>query len=311
MYGDGVNMAARIESLATAGQIVVSEEVYRLIRNRSDYDPQSIGQHSLKGVDKPVTLYVLVRPGETVAVPESALAGAAEAAAARPPERMSASHRKAVALGIAASVVGFTLLSVFVASTITVAGGSREESEEGGDPPAAVATDQQSSPPEDAGGQVSEPLPDVGRLADPITGGGDGGTATQTTPVDDPRLQQPGVSPTTVAETPDEGVVDEAPHNGLLVIVYGDGPGPRLVEGSILRSLRIRREVRVMDASSVALIRGDEAAVRSALEGDFASLATFGRRRGVEFMIVGDLQSTATQSVGPLFGGSAQLELRM
>ncbi len=312
VYGDGVNLAARIEGVATAGQIVVSEEVYRLIRNRSKYDPQSIGQHSLKGVDKPATLYVLARPGETVAVPESALAGAAGAAAAdRPPEKTSAWHRKAVAVGIAASVVGFILLSVFVASSVTVGEGSREEGEEGGDAPAAVARDQQSSPAEDDGGQASGPLPDVGRPTDPIAGGGDPGTDTQTTPVDDPGPQQAGDRPTTAAETPDEGVVDEAPRNGLLVIVYGDGPGPRLVEGSILRSLRSRGEVRVMDASSLALIRGDEPAVRSALEGDFASLASLGRRHGAEFMIVGDLQSTATQAVGPMFGGSAQLELRM
>ena len=278
VYGDGVNVAARIEGVAAAGQIVVSEEVYRLIRNRSKYDPQSIGQHSLKGVDKPATLYVLARPGETVAVPESALAGAAAAAAAdRPPERTSAWHRKAVAVGIAASVVGFMLLSVFVASTVTVGEGSREEGEE------------------NAGGRASEPPPDVGRATDPIAGGVDPGTNTRPT----------------AAETPDEGVVDEAPRNGLLVLVYSDGPGPRLVEGSILRSLRSRREVRVMDASSLALIRGDEPAVRSALEGDFASLASLGRRHGAEFMIVGDLQSTATQAVGPMFGGSAQLELRM
>lgn len=269
VYGDGVNVAARIEGVATAGQIVVSEEVYRLIRNRS------------------------------------------KAAADRPAERTSARHRKAVAVGVAASVVGFVLLSIFVASTVTVSEGSREEGEGDGDPPAAVATDQQSSPAEDAGGQTSEPLPDVGRPTDPIAGGGDPGTDRQTTPVDDPRPQQLGVRPNTAVETPDEGVVDEAPRNGLLVIVYSDGPGPRLVEGSILRSLRNRREVRVMDASSLALIRGDEPAVRSALEGDFASLASLGRRHGAEFMIVGDLQSTATQAVGPMFGGSAQLELRM
>lgn len=112
-------------------------------------------------------------------------------------------------------------------------------------------------------------------------------------------------------DTPDDGMAAAAPGNGLLVMVYGEGPGPLLVEGFILRSLRTRREVRLMDANSLAIIRRDETAVRSASQGDFLSLADLGRQHGAEFMIVGDLESSATRAAGPMFSGSAQLNLRM
>ena len=66
-----------------------------------------------------------------------------------------------------------------------------------------------------------------------------------------------------------------------------------------------------MDASSLALIRGNEPAVRAALQGDFLALAELGREQRAEFMIVGDLRSSARPGAGPMHSGSAQLDLRM
>ena len=117
---------------------------------------------------------------------------------------------------------------------------------------------------------------------------------------------QPAVGPA------DEDPVETAPATGLLVIVYGDdGPGARQAEASVMRSLRTRREVTPMNASSLALIRGSEPAVRAALQGDFLALAELGRKQRAEFMIVGDLRSSARPGVGPMYSGSAQLDLRM
>ncbi|MEE8146492.1 MAG: hypothetical protein V3T24_02715, partial [Longimicrobiales bacterium] len=109
-----------------------------------------------------------------------------------------------------------------------------------------------------------------------------------------------------------EDPVETAPATGLLVIVYGDdGPGARQAEASVMRSLRNRRGVTPMDASSLALIRGTEPAVRAALQGDFLALAELGREQRAEFMIVGDLRSSARAGAGPMHSGSAQLDLRM
>jgi len=59
IFGDGVNVAARIEELAGSRQILISEDVYRQIRNRPTFKTHSFGQHQMKGLDGPMTLYAL------------------------------------------------------------------------------------------------------------------------------------------------------------------------------------------------------------------------------------------------------------
>ena len=67
IYGDGVNIAARLEGLAEAGGICISEPVYQLVRNRSHIRVRPLGRQSLKGVDEPVKVFILAT--------ESALVG--------------------------------------------------------------------------------------------------------------------------------------------------------------------------------------------------------------------------------------------
>ena len=50
LYGDGVNAAARIQEAAEAGQVVLSQDVWRQLRGRSEFRFQSLGERSLKGV---------------------------------------------------------------------------------------------------------------------------------------------------------------------------------------------------------------------------------------------------------------------
>ena len=69
--------------------------------------------------------------------------------------------------------------------------------------------------------------------------------------------------------------------------------------------------MRVMDATSLGIAGGDHAAVQSAVQGDFAALADLVRDQGGEFIFVGNLESSARPAAGPMFSGSAQLELRM
>ena len=59
IYGDGVNVAARIEGLAGSRQILMSEDVYRQIRNRPTFTTYPFGEHELKGMDGRMTLYSL------------------------------------------------------------------------------------------------------------------------------------------------------------------------------------------------------------------------------------------------------------
>jgi len=59
VFGDGVNVASRIEALAEAGDIHVSEQIYKLIRNQPDIQTTRLGEKQLKNVKHPVTIYAV------------------------------------------------------------------------------------------------------------------------------------------------------------------------------------------------------------------------------------------------------------
>ena len=72
VYGDGVNVASRIESLAQPGHIVVSDAVFQQIRNRTNYATESLGARELKGVDHAIEIFTVWRPDEAPAEGEGA-----------------------------------------------------------------------------------------------------------------------------------------------------------------------------------------------------------------------------------------------
>lgn len=57
VYGDGVNIAARIDSIARSGEILVSEEVWKNIRNKEEFDAELIGKKHLKNVAESIRLF--------------------------------------------------------------------------------------------------------------------------------------------------------------------------------------------------------------------------------------------------------------
>ena len=54
IYGDGVNLASRIESLAVPGGIFISEKVYDEIKNQENISTREMGYFELKNVKQPV-----------------------------------------------------------------------------------------------------------------------------------------------------------------------------------------------------------------------------------------------------------------
>jgi TolB-like protein/class 3 adenylate cyclase/cytochrome c-type biogenesis protein CcmH/NrfG len=68
LYGDGVNTAQRIQAMAQPGQIVVSGDVWRQLRNRPAFRFEPLGEHDLKGVETK-DLYVVLEAGPTPGVP--------------------------------------------------------------------------------------------------------------------------------------------------------------------------------------------------------------------------------------------------
>lgn len=57
IYGDGVNVAARLESLADAGGICVSESVFNQLGDKLDVDYEFLGRRTVKNIATPVSAY--------------------------------------------------------------------------------------------------------------------------------------------------------------------------------------------------------------------------------------------------------------
>ncbi len=63
IYGDGVNLASRIESLAVAGSVMISEKVFDDIKNHSDLKTYCMGHFDLKNVRRPIEVYAVANEG--------------------------------------------------------------------------------------------------------------------------------------------------------------------------------------------------------------------------------------------------------
>jgi len=63
LYGDRVNIAARLEGLAEPGGVCISQEVYGQVRGRIDRDYEDLGDCDVKNIPHPVRAYRIVAPG--------------------------------------------------------------------------------------------------------------------------------------------------------------------------------------------------------------------------------------------------------
>src|SRR6516162_2968637 len=66
IFGDGVNIAARLEALAQPGTVCISQTVYDHVRNKLDLDYRPLGSHRVKNIAEPVRAYAV---GEPAALP--------------------------------------------------------------------------------------------------------------------------------------------------------------------------------------------------------------------------------------------------
>ena len=64
IYGDGVNVAARLESLAEPGGICVSDAVRSAVGKRLNLDYQNMGEQKVKNIEEPVRAYKVVMAAE-------------------------------------------------------------------------------------------------------------------------------------------------------------------------------------------------------------------------------------------------------
>jgi adenylate cyclase len=83
IYGDGVNIAVRLERLSKPGGIAISQTVRDHVGNRLDLAFEDCGEQKLKNIEKPVRVYS-ISPGTTLA---GTTTGAAMKREERPQER--------------------------------------------------------------------------------------------------------------------------------------------------------------------------------------------------------------------------------
>jgi len=69
IYGDGVNVAARIESLADPGGICISRTAYDQVKSKINIDYEYLGEYEVKNIKEPVRVYrIRMKPEAATAI---------------------------------------------------------------------------------------------------------------------------------------------------------------------------------------------------------------------------------------------------
>lgn len=109
VFGDAVNIAARIQSAAKPGCIYISESVHNNIANKKEFHTRFVKEEILKNVKEPVRIYeVLQNRGDSVPVKKSIQAYG------RAKERVISARIKRNILMGATTVLALSLLSYFI-----------------------------------------------------------------------------------------------------------------------------------------------------------------------------------------------------
>ena len=74
LYGDGVNIAARLQTLAEPGGVVVSGTIHDLVRKQFSVGFEFVGDQAVKNIDEPVPSYRVVLDGTASPAPAKARA---------------------------------------------------------------------------------------------------------------------------------------------------------------------------------------------------------------------------------------------
>ena len=73
IYGDGVNIAARVESMAEAGGICISDRAYDQVENKLSLKYEDLGEHRVKNIRRPIGIYKVLLEAdnsETLELPD-------------------------------------------------------------------------------------------------------------------------------------------------------------------------------------------------------------------------------------------------
>jgi adenylate cyclase len=101
IYGDGVNVAARLEALAEPAGICISRVVRDQIRDKLPYVFDDMGEQQVKNIARPVRVYSMSAQAAAATAPSPAPAASAGSGLARRPIVMAGIAAAAIAIAIA------------------------------------------------------------------------------------------------------------------------------------------------------------------------------------------------------------------
>jgi adenylate cyclase len=108
LHGDGINIAVRLEGIAEAGGICLSEVVYQQIKNKLVLAYEDVGQQTLKNIAEPVRVWRIIMDPE--AVSPLGEAGSPKSQVQDPKSKTEALRRVGTAHRIWAVVGGLALI---------------------------------------------------------------------------------------------------------------------------------------------------------------------------------------------------------
>ena len=80
IYGDGFNIAARVESLAEAGGICISGRAHDQVENKLGLEYEDLGKHEVKNISRPIQVYRVLSYPHVASAATYSLAGRDEEA---------------------------------------------------------------------------------------------------------------------------------------------------------------------------------------------------------------------------------------
>ena len=109
VYGDGVNVAARLQSAAPAGGVVASESIRLAVRGKVAASFEDLGDHSLKNIAEPVRAHRLVAaaPGQDGQLPAAAAGPSSRRWWLKSSERRDASFVSATVVASAKALIAY------------------------------------------------------------------------------------------------------------------------------------------------------------------------------------------------------------
>ena len=84
IYGDGVNVAARLEGLAEPGGICISNSVREQVLNKVPISFADLGEQTVKNIERPIRVYYVMPNGASAATPVPAAATTVPVRSERP-----------------------------------------------------------------------------------------------------------------------------------------------------------------------------------------------------------------------------------